>query len=210
MSASQVNGGTKKFEQLLLDLLHSRSGHFLTESGRHSDVWFDTKWLFLDSELLKPIVTEFGRKLAVHSFDIICGPADGGARIAQMISDGLGIECVVSEREVSRDNTSYTPIVTYSIPLNAHDVIKGKKIAIVDDIINAGVAAKATYHELVKLGAIPVVLGALLIKGDLIYPFIEDRNLSIEMISKCNNNMWLPEDCPLCVSKQPIESVVYV
>jgi len=208
MSSIDKSSSKKSCGQMLLNLLHSRSGHFLTESGRHSDVWFNSQNLFKEPNQLSPIVSELGKKITRHTFDIVCGPMFGGAQIAKMISDEYDMDYVISERHVTHDVSSPKPIVSYFIPKNSHGQVKGKKIAIVDDIINAGAATKATYDVLISLGAIPVLLGALLVKGDLIYPFISSNNLSLEMISKCDNNMWLPEECPLCAAHQTLESVV--
>jgi orotate phosphoribosyltransferase len=81
-------------ENNLLKLLHSRKGHFLTESGRHTDLWFEVDKLFINIDLLQPIVSVLGQKLMTHKFDIICGPMDGGAHIAKMISDEFDVEYI--------------------------------------------------------------------------------------------------------------------
>jgi len=191
----------------LLQLLHPRKGHFLTESGRHTNLWFEIDKLFINVDLIKPIVNVLGEKLMTHRFDIICGPMEGGARIAEMISKEFGVEYVYSERRVTFDKNDVKPLVSYSIPKFMRDRIEGKRIALVDDIINAGAAIKQTFEELIRLEAIPVVMGCLLVKGNLIYPFATGHNLPIEEITKLKNNMWIPQECPLCVSKQPIERV---
>jgi orotate phosphoribosyltransferase len=204
----QADYNEDQVKQKLLKLLQSRTGHFLTESRFHTDLWFDTKYLFSDLNQLSPIVKELGKKLLIHKFDLICGPVDGGAKIAQMISKEFKIDFIISERLILNDSVSSKQLIKYSIPENFHNRIKGKKIAIVDDIINAGNATLETYRELINLGSIPVVLGSLIVKSDLIYSFAAKNNLSVEMILKCDNNMWLPQKCPLCDKQLFLESVV--
>jgi orotate phosphoribosyltransferase len=114
---------------------------------------------------------------------------------------------IYSERQIDSDKNIMNPLVSYSIPKLMRNRIKGKRVAIVDDIINAGAAIRPTYDELIHLGATPIVLGCLIIKGNLIYSFATEHQVPLEEIIQIENNMWLSQECPLCISKQPIERV---
>ena len=52
----------------------SRNGHFLLESGYHSDTWFDLDALFVDPAAIAPQVDALAELLRPHYVSAICGP----------------------------------------------------------------------------------------------------------------------------------------
>lgn len=194
-------------ETVLMTLLDARSGHFLTESGYHTDYWFDVAKLFQNLELLKIVTNELAYKLSQYSIDLICGPMTGGARVAEMIGEKLDVKWIPSERELSYHEGSISNVV-YRIPENMRSKLLGLRVAVVDDIIDAGSAVKGSLAELEELGAIPIVIAGLLVKGILIYPFAAEKNLPVEKVTAIANNMWEPAECLLCAKGQIFESVV--
>jgi len=55
--------------------------------------------------------------------------------------------------------------VTYRLPGGLRERVRGKTIAVVDDVINAGSAVRGTLAELRACGATPMAVGALLVLG---------------------------------------------
>jgi orotate phosphoribosyltransferase len=90
------------------------------------------------------------------------------------------------------------------VPSHLRKLIDGKNIAIVDDVINAGSAVRATLAALQSCGARPVVIGALLVLGDIGKRYLAERNLPVRSISHLPNEIWEPEECPLCSSQVPL------
>src|SRR5262249_30219960 len=82
---------------------------------------------------------------------------------------------------------------------------KGKRVAVVDDVINAASAVRKTLHDLHSVGAQPVAIGSLLILGDAPRKFAADANMPIEFIAQQPNNIWVPAECPLCAAGVPLE-----
>jgi orotate phosphoribosyltransferase len=75
---------------------------------------------------------------------------------------------------------------------------KGKRVAIVDDVINAGSAVRGTYHALTEAGAKPAVVGALLVLGDAAQPFLKSSGMTPVRLATFPNPLWEPATCPLC------------
>src|SRR5882672_9242279 len=94
----------------LIKLLAGRRGHFQMESGYHSERWFKLDSLFARPPQLRPFVSELARRLAVHRIDAVCGPMTGGAKLAQMISEELGIEYFFTERFEQPATTGLFPV----------------------------------------------------------------------------------------------------
>lgn len=176
------------------------------ESGYHSELWFTLDALFDDPERLRPFVAELARRLAVHRIDAVCGPVSGGAKLARLIADELGIAYFFTERFENPDASGFFP-VKYLVPASQREAIRGKSAAIVDDAISAGSAARGTYADLIVGGAQPVALGALFVFGSAAARFAAERGLALEGIAQTSFGMWPPAECPLCKAGVAVEKV---
>jgi orotate phosphoribosyltransferase len=127
----------------------------------------------------------------------------GGALVVQNVAVELGLEFFYTERVISQ-NSDALYSTTYHLPYHLRKTVEGKNIAIVDDVINAGSAVRGTLAELQSFGARPIVIGALLVLGDTGQKYFLERNFPLRSISYLPNELWTPEDCPLCASQIPL------
>jgi orotate phosphoribosyltransferase len=181
----------------LLDLMPVRRGHFRYESGYHGEIWLDLDRLFFNPNRIAPSARDLASRLAPSAIDAVVGPLVGGALLAQMIAVELGVEFAYTEPRPPSSNHTLYP-VAYRLPATLAPLMKGKRVAIVDDVINAGSAVRATYHALTEAGAKPTVVGALLVLGDAAQPFVKSSGMTIERLASLPNPLWEPADCPLC------------
>jgi len=188
-------------------LLAGRRGHFLMESGYHSEMWFELESLFERQEQLKPFISELAKRLASHGADAVCGPMTGGAKLAKLISAELGIEYFFAERFERPKTNGFFP-VSYVVSRALRESVRGKSVAIVDDAISAGSAVRGTYTDLLACNARPVALGALFVFGDAAARFAQEKGLALEGIRQLSLGIWKPVDCPLCKMGLVVEEVV--
>jgi orotate phosphoribosyltransferase len=179
----------------ILELLEARRGHFLLESGHHGDLWLELDRLFLRPARLEPFAAELGSRLAAHGIGGVCGPLTGGAFIAQTVATKLDVEFSWAERSESG----------YRIPEALRPRLEGMSVAIVDDVVNAASAARATLEQLRESGARPVAIGALVTLGATPEQFAEREGLALERLATMENTLWEPADCPMCGAGQPLE-----
>jgi orotate phosphoribosyltransferase len=187
-------------EAELLQLLPLRRGHFLLESGHHGSLWLDLDSLFLRPSLLQPHVRDLARRLSRYRIDAVIGPLVGGAFLAQTIATELEAQFAFAERIQEAGG------VAYRIPGGLQRALDGKRVALVDDAINAGSATHATFTALRAIGAQPVVMAALLQLGDAADAFLAEHGLPIERVAFLANEIWRPADCPLCRAGEPLSS----
>jgi orotate phosphoribosyltransferase len=192
------------FQEDLNSLLSARRGHYLLESGLHADMWLDLDTLFAHPVRLKPIAQALAIRLAVHDVEAVCGPVVGGAFVAQMIALELDLEFFHAERTVAGEPGQLYS-ARYRVPNRTRTWLGGKRIAIVDDVINAGSAVRATHADLIECGAKPVALGALLVLGYAAPKFAASAGMALEAIAQLPSHIWAPADCPLCVAKVALE-----
>ena len=84
-------------------------------------------------------------------------------------------------------------------------VIKGTRIAIVNDVINAGSVVRGAFEDLQTCGADIAAIGSLLTLGNAAQEFADARHVALESLVYLPNNLWVPAVCPLCASGIPLE-----
>jgi orotate phosphoribosyltransferase len=198
-----------------LPVMLPRRGHFLYESGHHGDQWFDLEMLCLRPVALRSYITRLAQLVSPHEPDIICGPLVEGAYVGLLVANELGCEFVYAARlpfasdtlsAVGHRPSTLFPI-EYRIPDTLHAAVKGKRVAIVNDMINAGSAVRGAYLHLVELGADVVAVASMMVRGSGFEPFAAEHGLNVETLTQFPANMWTPEDCPLCKQGAPLEEL---
>jgi orotate phosphoribosyltransferase len=153
---------------------------------------------------LQAFILELATRLEKYDIDGICGALNEGAFLALMVASQMDVAFSYSERFDDGSRDKLFP-VTYRIPGVLRDKIRGKRIAIVNDVISAGSAVRGTYNDAKACGADPVVVGALLVLGDAFSEFAAANGFPVESLAFAPNNMWDPAHCPLCASNVPLE-----
>ncbi len=189
-----------------LTLVSGRRGHFRLESGHHTDLWLDLDPLFADPLAVDPFVTALSDALRPCKASVICGPLIGGAFLAQGVARALGAEFCFTER-VSVGETAGLFRARYRLPRAFSARVAGKRVALVDDVMSAGSALRATWAELQAHGAIPVVAGALLVLGTTGADFFAQRGIPVEAVVRDGHHLWSPTECPLCAAGEALERV---
>ncbi len=187
-----------------LAALPERRGHFLLESGFHSDVWLTLDELFSDPARVAPLVAALANRLRPHAAGAVCGPLLGGAFLAQAIATTLDLRFYYSEPVVApRDETLFT--VDYRLPSALTRTVRGQQVAVVDDVISAGSSVRATVAALASAGATTVAVGALAVLGDPAWKHFAERGIPVETLQRRSFDLWSPSECPLCQSGSPLE-----
>jgi orotate phosphoribosyltransferase len=195
---------TDRLDEELLGLLTGRRGHFHLESGHHGDWWFDLDPLFLRPTRLRRFAAALALRFADLAIEAVCGPLVGGAFLAQAVAAELDVEFYHTQR-VATTGCAGLYSANYRLPDTLRHRIGGKRVAIVDDAINAGSAVRATYLDLQASGARPAAVGALLVLGRLAAQLADGWNVPLAGIAHLPNELWRPEACPLCASRMPLE-----
>src|SRR4029078_5216026 len=92
----------------------------------------------------------------------------------------------------------------YRLPGEMPRQVAGSRVAVVDDVISAGASVRATIAALEAAGASIIVVGTLLLLGDVGSSHLAERGLPLEALGRRDFAMWEPADCPLCRSGVPL------
>ncbi|MGI9068110.1 MAG: hypothetical protein ACR2HX_17120 [Pyrinomonadaceae bacterium] len=105
----------------------------------------------------------------------------------------------------SSDGAMYP--ASYRLPLAFAGRLRGKRVAMIDDVMSAGSALRGTYIALQSHDAVPVVAGALLVLGSTGADFFAVRDVPVVAAARDEYHLWLPSECPLCAAGLPLEDV---
>jgi len=190
----------------LLSFVRGRRGHFRLESGHHGDLWFQLETLCQRSRDIRAFAAQLAAQLVQYEVEVVCGPLVEGAFVALLVSLELGCDFAYAERFADTTREGLYP-VEYRLPKALQPAVKGKRVAIVNDVISAGSAVRGSFSDLQTLGASVVGIGALLALGDAIAQFAAENRVALELLERMPTNLWTPSECPLCAAGVPLEIV---
>jgi len=179
-----------------------RRGHFVYESGDHGDTWLALELLFADPDRLDRAAGELAERLVAHRPDFVCGPVTGGALLAQSVARALGAGFVYAEREGPGGASPRR----YVVPPAVRGALAGKRVAIVDDAINAGAATRACIVEIEALGGTVVALASWVVRADAGDELAALLGHPIASLHALRWNKWPARDCPLCRAGQAVSA----
>lgn len=193
-------------QEQVLELLSARRGHFLLESGHHGDLWLDLESLCLRPRAVQALAAELAEPLSKLALDAVCGPLVEGAFIGLLAASSLDVRFTYSERFARAPAGGLFP-AGYRIPAPLRAGLSGKRVAIVNDVINAGSAMRGTFDDLQACGAEVVAIAALLVLGEAAAAFAAGKGVPLLSLAALPNSLWTPSDCPLCASGAPLEDI---
>lgn len=189
-----------------LELVAGRRGHFQLESGHHGALWLDLDALFAEPVRIDPFVTALANAVRPYNVDGVCGPLLGGAFLAQLVAQKLSVEFCFTERVMPAERDGLYQ-ARYVLPAAFRPRVRGRRLAMVDDVMSAGSALRGTYAELCSHGATPVVAGSLLQLGGVGAQFFASQGVPLQAVARDEYTLWRPEECPHCAAGTPLESL---
>ncbi len=198
----------------IFDVVPSRHGHFLLESGYHTDLWLTLDALFVDPAALAPYVAALADRLRAHGPTAVCGPLLGGAFLAQAIATTLGARFFVTEPAPAAPAAAPAApaaasaalfTAKYRLPPGQLAHLRGERVAVVDDVISAGSSVRATIAALEDAGAMIAAAGALLVLGDVGRTHLAARGIPVEALGHRAFTLRAAADCPQCHDGIPLE-----
>jgi orotate phosphoribosyltransferase len=190
----------------LLRSLPARRGHFVLESGYHTDLWLSLESLFVDPRAVAYRVKDLARLVTPHRVSAVCGPLLGGAFLAQALARQSGLRFFYTERVQTSAGGLFT--AEYRLPAGLLRGAAQERFAVVDDVISAGSSVRATVAALQSAGAKIVVVGALLVLGTTAVEYFASLGVPMVTRAKHDINLWAPGECPQCQAGVSLEDPV--
>jgi orotate phosphoribosyltransferase len=187
----------------ILALLRARTGHFALESGHHGELWLELEALFLHPQRVAPLAEALAARIAGHRVAAICAPLIEGAFVGILVARALRLPFVYAAPVVPQETAGLFP-VKYRLPAPLRSEVAGRRVAVINDVTNAGSAVRGTLDDLLACSAEAVVIGTLLTLGAAAAQLAAARGLALETLATRPNRIWTPPDCPLCQGGVPL------
>jgi orotate phosphoribosyltransferase len=188
-------------------LVGVRTGHFVFESGHHSDLWMDLETLCLDPAVVQPMAADLAARLRPYAIDIVCGPLNEGAFVGLLTASALGCRFAYTERFAPDVPASALYPVEYRLPKPLREAVRGRRVAIVNDVSSAGSAVRGTYTDVQLNGAVIVAIASLVVLGESMTAFAAQKQVPLVSLAARPLNMWTRTECPLCARGVPVDDL---
>ena len=175
-------------------------GHFVYTSGKHGDTYLNKDALLPHVELVSEICRQIAIEFTGQNVEAVLGPVAGGVVLSQWVAHHLG---KLEGREVLAVYADKRKTEGEFIIRRGYDeMIRGKRLLLVDDIINQGSSLKGLQREVSRVGCEVVGVGCLCNRYEStakdfgvpkLYSYIEFKL-----------NIYEPKDCPLCKAGVPL------
>jgi orotate phosphoribosyltransferase len=175
-------------------------GHYVYTSGKHGDTYLNKDALLPHVELVSEICREMAKEFVGLGVEAVLGPVAGGVVLSQWVAHHLG---KLEKREVLAVYADKRKTEGDFIIRRGYDeIIHGKRILLVDDIINQGSSLRGLQREVTRINCEVVGVGCICNRYNStardfglpkLYSYIEFKL-----------NIFEPEDCPLCKAGVPM------
>jgi orotate phosphoribosyltransferase len=175
-----------------------REGHFQYASGLHGKIYINKDSIFSDTELTSELGLFIAQKFQARNIDAVAGPQMGGLIIARDVAKHLSrmdykkIHAVFAEKKEEE----------LKFKRGYDELIQGKNILAVEDVLNTGGSAKKLIEAIRENGGKVVALGALVNRGNVKPQDVED--IPIHSLLNLNIERYSPEDCNQCKEGIPL------
>jgi orotate phosphoribosyltransferase len=190
-------------EEEVVKLLPARGGHFRLESGHHGDLWLDLPRLCVRPASVRRLAARLAAAIARHRIEVVCAPLVEGAFVGLHVAESLDVGFTYAEPRVVRSGGLFP--VAYQVPAGLRAELAGRRVAVVNDVINAGSAVRGTLADIAACGGQAVVVAALAVLGDPAARLAAEAGVALERLVALPNEVWTPERCPLCARGVPCE-----
>lgn len=176
-------------------------GHFKLASGRHAEVYLDKAMVFPHVEECRDICWQMAEEVGMHyiGVDAVIGPASGGIilshNVAHFLEDFAGKSVLALFTEKDKNGKQF-------LRKRCKELIAGKIVLIVDDILTTGGSIKQVAKEAEDAGAKVVAVFVICDRGGYAgkHPlFALWRPTDIKSYEPG------PDTCPMCAAGIPLE-----
>ena len=179
--------------------------HFVYDSGQHGSGWIDKDVVNENTNrddglcrMLADVVRDLGA-------EVVCGPATGGLIVSQWTAHALGVQSVFADHSEQQPTAPGGPLRGPFILRRGYDkVVDGKRVVVVDDVINTGLALRQTVQAVQQNGGKVMAAAAIITRGNATPADCGVTDL--RYLLECEIPSWPAAGCPLCKAGVPVNT----
>lgn len=173
--------------------------HFVYASGQHGSVYVNKDAVTPHVSDLWDLAQEIAAVSARHGLEVIVGPAEGSITLAGFVALALSAD---EHRHVLGPWASKQPDGGFNFRSTFLEMIAGKRVMVVEDILTTGKSARKVVEAVRGAGGIVEMVSALCNRGGVTAADLDVNRLYslLDFPAKA----WPAAECPLCEAGVPI------
>lgn len=201
------NKNQNKFAVETLHLLEEAGAilegdHFVYVSGDHGAGWIDKDAIYPHTERVERLCRDLAAGLGGWGIEVVCGPATGGLIVAQWAAHELGALSIFAEHGEQAEGGALRG--RFELRRGYDHVVAGRRVLVVDDIVNTGLSLRETAEAVRGAGGRVVGAACLVSRGN-----VDAVGLGVDRFAyllEYKIPAWPAADCPLCRDGVPINT----
>ncbi|MBI4196859.1 MAG: phosphoribosyltransferase [Deltaproteobacteria bacterium] len=179
------------------------NGHFVYTSGKHGSAYINKDALYPHTTVISHLCRELAKKFSRSPVEVVVAPVVGGVILSQWVAHHLSRmkkrEVLGVYAEKSADG--------FILKRGYDRLVSGKKVLVVEDILNTGGSAKKVVETVRSAGGVVIGVGALVNRGGVIAKDLGGVPKVFSLV-ELPLEAWEANECPLCVRQLPINTEV--
>lgn len=179
-------------------------GHFVGTSGRHLDAYVNKDALFTHTQEACRIGELFAQMNKEGAIDVVAAPATGGIVLSQWTAYHLSR---ISGNEVLSVYTEKTPENGQIFKRGYDQIVKGKRVLILEDVTTTGGSVKKVMESVIGAGG-TVVRVCVMVNRDVVQVTSEAIGAPFASLCTISANSYEASQCPLCAQGVTVDTRV--
>src|SRR3989344_476966 len=176
-------------------------GHFVGTSGRHMSTYINKDRLISHPKYTKEVGKLFANKFKHKNIEVVVAPAVAGIALSQWTAFYLSNK----KKEVLSVYTEKTPENQQILKRGYDNLIKDRRVLIIDDIATKGSSLKKVINTAKKAGG-EVIAACVMVNRDPKLVNSKSIRVSFSSLTVFKVPSYKKKDCPLCKKRIPINT----
>ena len=176
--------------------------HFVYISGDHGSGWIDKDAIYPHTDRLERLCRDLAGTVRGWGVEAVCGPATGGLIVAEWTAHELGALSIFAEHDPAPADAELRG--RFVLRRGYDRVVSGRRVLVVDDIVNTGLSLRQTAEAVRCAGGDVVGAACLVSRGNVAaaglgvdhFPYLLEYKIPA----------WPASTCRLCQAGVPINT----
>jgi orotate phosphoribosyltransferase len=176
--------------------------HFVYISGDHGSGWIDKDAIYPHTDRLERLCRDMAGTVRGWGAEAVCGPATGGLIIAEWTAHELGVLSLFAEHDPAPQSGELRG--RFILRRGYDQVVAGKRVLVVDDIVNTGLSLRQTADAVRGAGGEVIGAACLVSRGN-----VAAAGLGVSRFAyllEYQIPAWPASACRLCQAGVPINT----